>query len=185
MLVQKFECEVSKLSKILNNKENCLLIDVREYPEYAAGRIAQARLIPLGELEKRANELDKQIPIYLICRSGRRASQAQDKLLALGFSDVHNVRGGMMAWQAAGLPIEVSQKAPWALERQVRLVAGSLVLLGTLLSLFVYSAFIYLAMFVGAGLVFAAITDSCAMAMLLAKLPWNKADTQNCSVQRG
>ncbi len=185
MLVQKFECEVNKLSKILNNKENCLLIDVREYPEYAAGRIAQARLIALGELEKRANELDKQIPIYLICRSGHRASQAQDKLLALGFREVHNVRGGMMAWQAAGLPIEVSQKAPWALERQVRLVAGFLVLLGTLLSLFITPAFIYLAMFVGAGLVFAALTDSCAMALLLAKLPWNKADTQNCSIQRG
>lgn len=185
MLAQKFECEVNELDRALSNKEDCVLIDVREYPEYAAGRIAQARLIPLGELESRANQLDKQMPVYLVCRSGRRASQAQDKLLALGFRDVHNVRGGMMAWQAAGLPIEVSQKAPWALERQVRLVAGSLVLLGTLLSLFITPAFIYLAMFVGAGLVFAAITDSCAMAMLLAKLPWNKANSQNCSVQRG
>jgi rhodanese-related sulfurtransferase len=185
MLAQKFECEANELDRVLSNKENCLLIDVREYPEYAAGRIAQARLIPLGELEARASELDKQVPVYLICRSGRRASQAQDKLLSLGFRDVHNVRGGMMAWQAAGLPIESSQNAPWSLERQVRLVAGSLVLLGTLLSIFVYSAFIYLAIFVGAGLVFAALTDSCAMAMLLAKLPWNKANSQSCSIQRG
>lgn len=185
MLSQKLECEVNELSRILNNKENCLLIDVREYPEYAASRIAQAHLIPLGELEAKANELDKQTPVYLICRSGRRASQAQDKLLSLGFRDAHNVKGGMMAWQAAGLPIEISQNAPWSLERQVRFVAGSLVLLGTLLSIFVYSAFIYLAMFVGAGLVFAALTDSCAMAMLLAKLPWNKTNSQTCSIQRG
>ena len=97
MLSQKLECEVNELSRILNNKENHLLIDVREYPEYAASRIAQARLIPLGELEAKANELDKQTPVYLICRSGRRASQAQDKLLSLGFRDVHNVKGGMMA----------------------------------------------------------------------------------------
>ena len=85
-----------------------------------------------------------------------------------------NVAGGFEAWKKAALPFEKDENAPWALERQVRFVAGSLVLIGVLLSVFVHPYFIGLSGFVGAGLVFAAATDTCAMGMVLLKMPWNR-----------
>lgn len=180
---QKLDYEVKEVYNSLVKGENCKVIDVREYPEYANARIAQASLIPLRDIVNRANELDRSLPIYLICRSGKRSKEAQEKLLGLGFTNVGSVIGGMVAWQTAGLPIEREQKAPWSLERQVRFVAGLMVLVSSLLSFFVAQSFIFLAVFVGAGLTFAAITDTCAMAMLLARMPWNKAKEQKCSIE--
>src|SRR5512138_3781246 len=98
--------DVHHLREILQADANCLLVDVREYPEFAAGRVPGAQLIPLGELERRTNEIDPSKPVYVICRTGRRASEAQKKLHALGFSDVRNVTGGFLAWEAAGFPVE-------------------------------------------------------------------------------
>ena len=87
-----------------------------------------------------------------------------------------------MAWEQAGLPLEKEAHAPWALERQVRLVAGLLTVLGLGLSL-VWPAAIVLAWLIPLGLIFAAVTDSCTMGMLLAKLPWNRS-TPACSLPR-
>jgi rhodanese-related sulfurtransferase len=167
--------DVKTLNQALGEGAKCLVLDVREYAEYAGGRVAGAALMPLGEVERRAGELNRNDTIYVMCRSGRRSAEAQAKLHALGFQDVRNVEGGVMAWEAAGLPLERDAKAPWALERQVRLVAGALVLAGVLLSVFVAQPFIWLSGFVGAGLTFAALTDTCAMGMLLSKMPWNRA----------
>ncbi len=167
-------CDVGELNEALASGE-CQLIDVREYPEYAAGHIRGARLIPLRELERRAAELDRTHPIFVICRTGRRATEAQRRLLALGFADVRVVRGGMVAWEERRLPTESHGARPWSLERQVRLVAGSLVLVGALASVLIAQPFVWLAALVGAGLVFAALTDTCGMAMLLARMPWNRA----------
>ena len=152
--------------------ERVQLADVREYPEFAAGRIAGSRLLPLGELERSASALDRVQPVVCVCRSGKRSAPAAEKLTALGFTDVRQLGGGLLAWEQAGLPLEKDVHAPWALERQVRLVAGLLVLLGLGLS-HIWSVAIALAWFVPLGLVFSAITDSCAMGMLIAKLPWN------------
>jgi rhodanese-related sulfurtransferase len=165
------EVDVGGLRKALDG--DAVLVDVREYAEFAGGRVAGARLVPLGDLDARARELDRDRPIYLICRTGRRSGEAQRRLRALGFDEVVNVCGGMMAWQDAGYPVERDAHAPWALERQVRFVAGLIVVTGVLLSVFVAQPFVWLAGFVGAGLVFAAVTDSCMMGMLLAKMPWN------------
>lgn len=167
------ECAVLTLSEKLRAGD-AQLIDVRDYAEFAGERVAAAKLIPLDELEKRSRELDRTRPIYLMCRTGRRSAQAQQKLKRLGFADVINVMGGLEAWKKANLPVERDENAPWSLERQVRLAAGSLVLLGVLASVFVHPYFVWLAGFVGAGLVFAAVTDTCLMGMLLAKMPWNK-----------
>ncbi len=175
LMGRKLEVEVGDLRVALGTGDACSVIDVREYPEYAAGRIREARLIPLGEIERRAREIDHSKPVYVICRTGRRAVEAQAKLHALGFTDVRNVRGGMQAWEAGGHPVERDERAVWSLERQVRFVAGSLVLAGVLLSVFVTQPFVWLAGFVGAGLVFAAVTDACAMGLMLARLPWNRA----------
>ncbi len=84
-----------------------------------------------------------------------------------------NVEGGTQAWDQAGLPVVRGQQA-MSLERQVRIAAGSLVVLGSALGAFVSPYWIGLAAFVGAGLVFAGITDTCGMGMLLARMPWNK-----------
>ncbi len=151
-----------------------LLLDVREYPEFAGGHLPGARLLPLAELERRANELPRDREMVCVCRTGRRSAEAAGKLAQLGFGEVRDLAGGVMAWEQEGLPLEREARAPWALERQVRLVAGVLVLLGLALS-HVWPAAMALAWFVPLGLVFAAITDSCAMGMLIAKLPWNRA----------
>lgn len=173
------ECDVTELKNCLQNGARNL-IDVREYAEFSGGRVKGAKLIPLGDMENRYAEIDRNKPVYLMCRSGKRSAEAQRKLLALGFSDVRNVRGGFEAWKAAGFDFERDVGAVWSLERQVRFAAGSLVVLGVILSLLIHPFFIALSAFVGAGLVFAAVTDTCGMAMILARMPWNKANGATC-----
>jgi rhodanese-related sulfurtransferase len=109
----------------------------------------------------------------MICRSGTRAKQACEKFHAAGYTNVVNVEGGTEAWETAGLPVVRGRKAI-SLERQVRIAAGFLVLLGAILALAVHPWFVALSAFVGAGLMFAGITDTCGMAMMLARMPWNQ-----------
>jgi rhodanese-related sulfurtransferase len=167
------ECTVLSLNEKLGS-EDLHLVDVREYAEYAGGRVAGAKLLPLSEIEKRHTELDHEKAIYVMCRSGRRSGEAQKRLKALGFQNVVNVQGGFDEWKKEQLPFERDENAPWALERQVRFTAGLLVLTGVLLSIFVHPYFVGLAGFVGAGLTFAGATDWCGMGLLLAKMPWNR-----------
>lgn len=176
------ECTILGLKENLG-KNNTTLVDVREFPEFASGRVPGARLIPLGEIEKRHQEIDHNHTVYVICRSGKRGGEAQRKLKTLGFANVVNVAGGTEAWKAANLPIEKHANAIWDLERQVRFVAGLLVLTGVVLALSVHWYFIGLAGFVGAGLVFAALTNTCAMGMMLARMPWNRA-AGSCETRR-
>lgn len=173
------ECDVNELKKDLQNGARNL-IDVREYAEFTGGRVKGAKLVPLSDIEKRYSEIDRDKTAYLMCRSGKRAAEAQRKLFALGFSDVRNVRGGFEAWKAAGFDFEKDAKAVWSLERQVRFAAGSLVVFGVLLSWLIHPYFIALSAFVGAGLVFAAVTDTCTMGLVLAKMPWNKSNGAVC-----
>ncbi len=112
-------------------------------------------------------------PLYLICRSGSRGRQACEKILTAGFTKVVNVEGGTLACFEAMLPVVRGKKAI-SLERQVRIAAGSLVLLGVLLGWLVHPALYGLSAFIGAGLVFAGITDTCGMGMILARMPWNQ-----------
>ena len=163
----------AKLRSFLGQDEHLQLVDVREHAEFNNGYIPGARLLPLGELRRRAAELDRSRPVVCVCRSGKRSAQAVEKLEALGFNRVHQLEGGLMAWEQAGLPLEKAEHAPWALERQVRLAAGSLVLAGLGLSL-VWPPAIALSWFVATGLVFAAVTDWCGMGLLLAKMPGNR-----------
>ena len=149
------------------------IIDVREFSEFDRERIEGARLSPLSNFEKQIAEIDRTKPVYLMCRSGGRAKQAAEKLSNKSFSDVYVITGGMAAWANADLPVIKGESKVWSLERQVRFAAGSLVVLGVILSL-ISPYFILLSAFVGAGLVFAAVTDTCDMALMLAKMPWNK-----------
>ena len=142
-----------------------------------------ARNVPLDRLDVTAimqgrNGTETE-PLYLICRSGSRGRQACEKFLAAGFTNVVNVEGGTLACVEAGLP-SCGKKTDLA-GAGVRIAAGSLVLLGAARS-FVHPAFVGLSAFVGAGLVFAGITDTCGMGMILAQMPWNQCSQDSFPV---
>lgn len=152
------------------------LLDVRTPVEYREVHIPFARNVPLNQLGSRAPSAQDNgsgQPLYVICNTGKRSTQACEKLRGLGHSQVVNVEGGTQAWIEAGLPVTRGKKA-MSLERQVRIAAGLLVLVGALLAIFVNVYFALLSAFVGAGLTFAGITDTCGMGLLLARMPWNQ-----------
>jgi rhodanese-related sulfurtransferase len=168
-----------ELQKILTGQPYASLIDVRTPVEFAEVHVPQARSIPLDELKPDSLQLPKDQPVYLLCRSGQRAAKAAEKFAKEGFSQPVIVEGGTLAWIEANLPVTRSAVKVISLERQVRIAAGALVLTGVLLGWFVNRGFYGLSAFVGAGLVFAGITDFCGMGLLLAKLPWNKRSSDN------
>lgn len=167
------QASVQEVSQLWKDGE-CQIIDVREYPEYRSEHIRGARLVPLSAFERQSDEIDREKPVYLMCRSGNRAKQAADRLFAKGFTTVNVVEGGMAAWSDAGLPVVRTGSGHWSLERQVRFVAGLLVLAGVTLGFLLSPYFFLLSGFVGAGLTFAGATDWCGMGMLLARMPWNR-----------
>ena len=165
-----------KLHDIVQSGQNVELIDVRTPVEYREVHVGCARNVPLDQLDAAkiaAGRSQPSQPLYVICRSGSRGKQACEKFLAAGYTNVVNVEGGTQAWDQAGLAVVRGQKAI-SLERQVRIAAGSLVLIGSLLGYFAHPYWLGLSAFVGAGLVFAGVTDTCGMGMLLARMPWNQ-----------
>ena len=166
----------SELQARVARGEPVQIIDVREFPEFAAGHIASARLVPLGELEARRQELDWNVPVVCVCRSGQRSALAAQKLVSLGFTKVSQLEGGVLAWDRCGLPLTGEAHAPWSLERQVRFALGIFVLIGLSLSLR-WPAAIVISWIMGVGMVFTSVVDWCGMALLLAKAPWNRPHT--------
>jgi rhodanese-related sulfurtransferase len=150
------------------------LIDVREPAEHAGERIAGARLMPLGAFDPaKAREYAAGKMLVLHCKSSGRSGKAAKSLLAAGAEEACHLCGGIDAWKQAGLPVERDANAPISMFRQVQITAGSLVLIGSVLGYFVSPWFIGLSAFVGAGLVFAGISNTCGMAMVLSRMPWN------------
>ena len=154
------------------------LVDVREPSEFSGERIAGAQLMPLSKLESKLDpsliptEGGKTIVLY--CQTSNRSAAAAQKLFLAGASEMTHLAGGLSAWKQAGHLTQINKNAPISLMRQVQIVAGSLVLLGTLLGAFLSPWFLLLSGFVGAGLTFSGLSGTCAMAMLLAKLPYNQ-----------
>lgn len=177
------QATVHEINELLDSGGECQVIDVREFSEFNSERIADAQLMPLSNFEKHADEIDHSKPVYLMCRSGNRATQAAEKLAAKGFTDIHVVKGGMTAWAGADLPIIKGESKVWSLERQVRFAAGLFVLAGVVLGFAVSPYLFLLSGFVGAGLIFAAVTDTCGMAMVLARMPWNQKPTDKGGVE--
>jgi rhodanese-related sulfurtransferase len=169
--------EPRELEKLRQEGESVELIDVRTPAEFREVHVDFARNVPLDAFDPQAIMASRNgatgQPVYVICRSGQRAEMACKKLVAAGHDQVVNVAGGTNAWDAAGLPV-VRGKKTISLERQVRIAAGLLVFTGVALGYWVHEAFLILSGFVGLGLVFAGITDTCGMGMLLAKMPWNQ-----------
>jgi len=167
------EIDVLTLKRWLDNGET-LLIDVREPAEYASEHIPGARLMPLSAFDASKLQHLSDQQIVLQCQSGKRSAQAAQKMVAAGFDQVAHLQGGLPTWKAAGYVTEVNKNAPISMFRQVQIVAGSLVFFGTILGVWASPWFLLLSGFVGAGLVFAGVTNTCAMALLLAKLPYNQ-----------
>ena len=169
----------AELARELATAPGRTVLDVRTPAEFAEVHATPARNLPLPDVTAAAlvagGHVDLGAPVYLLCQTGQRAASAADKLAAAGFKQPVVVVGGTVAWITAGLPVVRGARKAIGLERQVRIAAGSLVVTGVILSHFVHPGFVWLSGFVGAGLVFAGITDICGMGLLLAQAPWNRA----------
>jgi rhodanese-related sulfurtransferase len=153
-----------------------MLLDVRTPSEFSARRAVGARNIPLDTIPATiaGGKLPKDATICVLCEKGGRAAIAAEYLLKAGHGNVHVVSGGTEAWASEGLPVEGSGRNVISIERQVRIGAGSLVLTGVILGFAFHPGFFALSAFIGAGLVFAGVTDWCGMGLLLARAPWNR-----------
>ena len=165
---------VSQSHKILKENSSVVLVDVRTPAEYGSVHAERALNHPMESLDVERLPFGKQDEIHIICQSGGRSLKVSQKLEAAGFCNIVNVEGGTSAWHGTGLPVVEGKKA-MSLERQVRIAAGSLVVIGVAVGHFVNPAGFGLSAFIGAGLVFAGVTDTCGMGMMIAKMPWNRA----------
>lgn len=167
--------EAEDLKARLGRDEKLLIIDVRTPAEFESLHIKGAYNIPLALISEHTKEFSSRFPdgVVLVCQSGTRAEEARERLTAAGLDTASVLAGGTAAFAAAGGEVIRGQKR-WAMDRQVRMVAGSLVLAGFLGSKTLARPFIYLSAGVGAGLTYSALSDSCAMAVVLSKMPWNK-----------
>lgn len=147
-----------------------VVVDVREPEEFAREHIAGARLVPLSRFDPGAVPVGKTVVLH--CKSGRRSAEAAARL---GGAGVYQLKGGIDAWKGAGLPVASNPKVPISIMRQVQIVAGSMVALGTVLGASVSAWFLVIPAFVGLGLTFAGLTGTCGLAAVLGAMPWNKA----------
>lgn len=171
----------SDLDQMLNSVKPPRVLDVRTPGEFETAHIAGAYNVPLDLLREHRDEIVAHLDeaVVLVCRSGQRAAQAEETLRNAGLCNVHILDGGITAWEAKGFAVNRGAQR-WDLERQVRLVAGSIVLTSVLGSL-AAPKLKWLAGAVGGGLTFAALSNTCAMGMMLSRLPYNRGAT--CDAQ--
>lgn len=171
-----------ELARLVEERPEVRLLDVRTPGEYESVHIRGAYNVPLDTLGEHAREIRASVsaPIVLICQSGQRAKRAEAALKESGMPNLHVLDGGVNAWLQSGFPVERG-RSRISLERQVRIAAGALAAIGGSLALLVDPLFALLPAFIGSGLVFAGVTDTCALAMLLSKLPYNRPATCDVS----
>ena len=175
---------VNKLAE-LDAQGSIDVIDVRTPVEFREVHAVLARNVPLDSLNPETVMKQRNGsaggPPYIICHSGTRSGSACEKFVRAGYTNVVSVEGGTSAWDRAGLPVKRGKKAI-SLERQVRICAGLITLGGSTAALVTGNAyFAGIPAFIGAGLTFAGITDTCGMGMMLAKMPWNQCKDESCS----
>jgi rhodanese-related sulfurtransferase len=165
------------LSQLLGSAAPPRVLDVRTPGEFNTVHIAGAYNVPLDLLREHRDEIVKHLDqdIVLVCRSGQRAAQAEETLSKAGLDNVHILEGGITAWEANGFAVNRGPQR-WDLERQVRLVAGSIVL-STILASIAVPKLKWVAAAIGGGLTVASLTNTCAMGMALSKLPYNRGAT--------
>jgi rhodanese-related sulfurtransferase len=156
------------------NPDSFCIIDVRSDDEYNSGTISGARCIPYNQLKSKIESIPKDKKVVLFCKSGARSAKAH-KLFS-NFNNVHQLEGGISSWIIDKLPILKRRPSSISIQRQVMILAGSIVAIGTLLAITVDKQFYLIPLLVGLGLCFAGISDFCGLALLLEKMPWNKLD---------
>ncbi|MFT4902176.1 MAG: rhodanese-related sulfurtransferase [Lentimonas sp.] len=152
-----------------------VVIDVRTPAEFRSTHVVGAESLPLDTFNAQdfVQSRGLDTPVYILCQSGKRATLAGQRLIAVGQREVFVVEGGTDAAIEAGINVEFGQQVI-SIERQVRIAAGMLVFFGTLAGVVVHVGFFIVPAFVGAGLTFSGITDTCGMGLLLSKMPWNR-----------
>lgn len=176
--------DAKTLSKWLE-KDDVIIVDVREKAEHEAIKINNSNLIPLVEICKNKLPEISNKKLVLHCHSGKRSLSACQKLLKEDEDlEIYNLEGGINSWKNEGFKIETNNKFFLPLDRQVQLIIGLGVFIGSLLGFFINQIFFLLPIFFGAGLVFASLTGFCGLAMLVAKMPWNKSskNTISCKI---
>ncbi len=168
---------VQDVRRLMTEDPLIRVIDVRTGGEFETMHIPGSFNIPLDTLDEHARDLaDLEHPIVLVCQSGARASKAHGALTGHGKDRLHLLEGGIAAWDAAGADVVHGTSDKWAMDRQVRLAAGAIALTSVLASI-VFPKAKWLAGGVAAGLVYSAATNTCAMASMLGKLPYNRSDS--------
>lgn len=167
------QVDVPALRRLLE-QPNTVMVDVRSPGEFAGVHIDRSHNLPLDQLQGRAADVVERVngPIAVLCASGVRSQQGARMLSAAGATDIVVLGGGIQAWESDGGDV-VRGQGQWAMDRQVRLVAGSLVLTGVLASLVAPKAK-WLAAAIGGGLTFSAVSNTCAMGRALSYLPYNR-----------
>ncbi|MFE1949664.1 rhodanese-like domain-containing protein [Streptomyces sp. NPDC059524] len=162
------------LQHLIKTGDSPRLLDVRTPGEFRTSHIPGAYNVPLDTLREHRAELRRHLDesVVLVCRSGARATQAERALAEAGLPNLRVLDGGMTAWEASGAPVNRGEQR-WELERQVRLIAGSIVLVTGVVGFFVPGVHL-IGTAVGAGLTFAALSNTCAMGLMLSKLPYNR-----------
>lgn len=179
------EAEPTQVAEWMRSR-GALLFDVREADEHARERIAGATLVPLSRFDAGAvkGAAHGGATIVLHCRSGRRSADAARMLMSAGVpaEKLVSMRGGIEAWKQSGLPVEVDTKVSRiSILRQVQLVVGSMVLAGSAMAWLVHPAFLIVPAFFGSGLMFAGASGTCGMALMLERMPWNRAARAACA----
>ncbi|MEO1992136.1 MAG: rhodanese-like domain-containing protein [Pirellulales bacterium] len=175
-------------AELLRGNDTVTLIDVRTPAEFEEVHVDGAQNIPLDQINPeiiRSTYPDTSETLYFICRSGGRSKQACEKMLACGIANVMSIEGGTAGCEFAGVPVQRGRRTI-SLDRQVRIITGLLVAVGAALSAFGPNAMwrligAGLAGFVGCGLAFAGMTDTCGLALCLSKMPWNRRSSAACS----
>lgn len=174
-----------ELAEVMNRHDEVLVLDVRTPAEFESAHIPGSYNVPLDLLPEHDEELAAAIgaPVVLVCRSGARARQAEQTLRTspVELPRLHVLDGGVGAWEAAGLPLNRGA-ARWSMERQVRGVAGGIALAGALGGLLLWRPLAAIAAGIGGGLLVSALTDTCTMAKILGKLPYNQG--ASCDIDR-
>jgi rhodanese-related sulfurtransferase len=174
--------DVQTLQERLTTDDSPRILDVRTPAEFETAHIPGAYNVPLDTLREHRAELRRHLDqdVVLVCRSGARAEQAEQAFADAGLPGLRVLDGGMVAWEAASAPVNRGRQT-WELERQVRLVAGGIVTASVVGSA-ARPQLKWVAGAIGAGLTAAALTNTCAMGMLLAKMPWNRRRDSACDV---
>jgi rhodanese-related sulfurtransferase len=166
----------TELRRLMRVDPEIRIIDVRTGGEFETRHIPGSYNVPLDTLGEHVGDLASvEHPVVLVCQSGGRAGQAHQKLSTAGKQTLHILEGGMNSWEASGGDIVLGSTERWAMDRQVRLVAGSMAIAGVVASIVVPKAK-WLAAGVASGLVYSAVSNSCAMASVLSKFPYNQTD---------